>query len=48
MDTLEKIIPDSLYKRYILTLTKIVVEALDKQPFLVGAGQCLKPKDHGL
>lgn len=33
MDTLEKIIPDSLYKRYISTLTQIVAEALDKQPF---------------
>lgn len=33
MDTLEKIIPDFLYKHYISTLTQIVAETLNKQPF---------------
>ncbi|WJM97323.1 hypothetical protein QEP73_04115 [Pseudomonas defluvii] len=33
MDTPEKIIPDTLYKRYISTLTQIVVEKLDQQTF---------------
>ncbi|NWC61097.1 hypothetical protein, partial [Pseudomonas veronii] len=33
MDTPEKIIPDTLYKRYISTLTQIVVEKLDRQTY---------------
>ncbi|EJN39815.1 hypothetical protein PMI38_00662 [Pseudomonas sp. GM84] len=33
MDTPEKNIPDFLYKRFISTLTKIIAETLDKQPY---------------